>query len=123
MISDKIAKEEKKSGEEDSDEEEMLLLDGEMEVEEKGTQDIPLKASMDMFWQEPSTGPNKVPSDDEAGSDTSETSPKKAPSEVITDHGHQRQRRWDSKVRTGSEDVKKSDIKWVSGKRENRRGK
>ena len=83
MISDKIAKEEKKSGEEDSDEEEMLLLDGEMEVEEKGTQDIPLKASMDMFWQEPSTGPEKVPSDDEAGSDTSDKRPKKAPLEVI----------------------------------------
>ena len=61
----------------------MLLLDGEMDVEEKGTDEIPLKASMDMFWQEPSTGPKKVPSDDEAGSDTSETRPKKALSEVI----------------------------------------
>ena len=53
MENDKIEKEEKKSGEEVSDEE-----DGEMDVEEKGTQDIPLKAAMDIFWQEPSTGPS-----------------------------------------------------------------
>ena len=40
-----------------------------MENAEKGTQELPVKAVMDMFWQKPSTGPNKVPSDDGASTD------------------------------------------------------
>ena len=83
MENAKKEEEKRKSVEEVSEEEEMLLLDGEMEVEETGKHEITLKASMDMFWQEPSTGPKKVPSDDEAGSDMSEKRPKKEPSEEI----------------------------------------
>ena len=40
-----------------------------MENAEKGTQELPVKAVMDMFWQKPSTGPNKVPSDDGTSTD------------------------------------------------------
>ena len=57
MENDKVEEEKRKIVEEVSDEEEMLLLDGEMEVEEKGTHEIPLKASMNMFWKNRQRGP------------------------------------------------------------------